>query len=449
VFSNGAMGAMESLKLVGDAAAAVGQPIKDVAFWIGRAYSMIKGGQPFGEAAMRLQEMGIVTPEVRRQMEELQEAGASNIEVWQVLEKRLAEFKGGMEKLSTTGDGLTATLQDNWTAAVRTFGGAFQDVAKNAIKKLSDKLEQLESDGTLTRWAENGINALKKLRDEVTWLYGKLKPLIDALRNTAAVAAGGLAGTWKLIRTGDLQQASDTVYKTQGRFATRGSGAHKRSVDALGYDIKDIIEKETTEAQRKALADQTRRKTEEEKKLGNEKEKIVEDMAKAQKLIDDRRIKEAAEKEAKEREKALAKEMAEREKAALKALEAEHRARVDYIRSEADISAQAEAKARDRLSRAQAAAQQAWRWYRDPESFRAQLEEEKAEAAAQVQFEKDSDRLRRMTNWRSRSLGAEQEAVRRVIFAREEERQAEQALLKIAANTEGLKEMLETLLTSK
>jgi len=35
------------------------------------------------------------------------------------------------------------------------------------------------------------------------------------------------------------------------------------------------------------------------------------------------------------------------------------------------------------------------------------------------------------------------------VLAREEERRAEQALIKIAANTEGLKEMLQTLLTSK
>lgn len=63
VFSDGALGASNSLRLVGDAAAAVGQNIQEVSFWVGRAYSMIKGGQPFGEAAMRLQEMGIITPD--------------------------------------------------------------------------------------------------------------------------------------------------------------------------------------------------------------------------------------------------------------------------------------------------------------------------------------------------------------------------------------------------
>lgn len=146
---------------------------------------------------------------------------------------------------------------------------------------------------------------------------------------------------------------------------------------------------------------------------------------------------------------AVAREAAEREKAAIRLAEAEHRARLDNIRKEADVSAEAQVKASDRLTRAKSAAQQAWGWYRDPESFRAQLAEEKAEAVAQKQFDKDADSLRRRTGWRSRSLDAEQEAVRRVIFAREEEAKAREALVKIEHNTAGLKEMLETLLTAK
>lgn len=179
------------------------------------------------------------------------------------------------------------------------------------------------------------------------------------------------------------------------------------------------------------------------------------DAAKARDAQTQKRIKEeeAAERKrvaaAAEREKLAAKEADAREKAAIKLAETEHRARIGNIRKEADASAEAQTRASDRLARARSAAQQAWGWYRDPESFRAQLAEEKAEAAAQKQFAKDSDSLRRRTGWRTRELGAEQEAVRRVIFAREEEAKAREALVKIEQNTAGLKEMLETLLTSK
>src|SRR5215510_1224248 len=50
VFGDNALNTEENLTRVGDAAAAVSAPIEEVAFWVGRAYSQIRGGQPFGEA---------------------------------------------------------------------------------------------------------------------------------------------------------------------------------------------------------------------------------------------------------------------------------------------------------------------------------------------------------------------------------------------------------------
>ena len=160
VFSDGAMGATESLKLVGDAASAIGQPIEELSFWVGRAYSMIKGGKPFGEAAMRLQEMGAITPQVRSEMEKLQASGASNIEVWRVLENRLKEFDGGMVTLSKTGDGLTATLKDTWTQSVREFGEAFSDSAKGGISKMIEALDSLNKSGAVASWGKATADAI-------------------------------------------------------------------------------------------------------------------------------------------------------------------------------------------------------------------------------------------------------------------------------------------------
>ena len=59
-FGGTALATGENLKLVGDLAAGVNQPFQSVAFWIGRMYDALENGQPFGEAAMRLQEMGIL-----------------------------------------------------------------------------------------------------------------------------------------------------------------------------------------------------------------------------------------------------------------------------------------------------------------------------------------------------------------------------------------------------
>jgi hypothetical protein len=128
---------------------------------------------------------------------------------------------------------------------------------------------------------------------------------------------------------------------------------------------------------------------------------------------------------------------------------AAHARRVEDVRAEAAAGEQAQAAAADRLARARAAADQAWSWYRDPEAFRARLKEERADEEARKRFGRDEDRLTRMRGWRTRELSDDQEAVRRVVLAREEERRAEQALAAIEKNTAGLEAMLRTLLTSK
>lgn len=509
VFSDGAMGATNSLRLVGDAAAAVGQNIQEVSFWVGRAYSMIKGGQPFGEAAMRLQEMGIITPEVRTKMEDLQAAGASNIKVWEVLSDRLLQFKGGMSQLSQTGDGLVSTLKDTWTESLRTFGQSFVEVSKTAIGGLIEWMGKLNSDGTIKAWADRTLEVLYQvagaakavhsggaLRAEA-WsgikdvLIGGLEvgaqkatslleasaPRIGALIGSAAKALmtvfkqndfkaaakdlglGEKVGYWggafgesgrltkeenqavkqrmqQMRQKRDLEEAGfsagDAPISTgqeqldRGLNTLRNLGASFRAdVAAKSDELKNAAKSSTSSA--------------DPAKAAAEKKRIVDDMAKAQALVDEKRTKETAQKEAEERAKLAAKQ-----------IEDEHKARVEAIREEAQASAQAESNARDRVSRANNAAQQAWGWYRDPESFKRQLAEEKANASAEKQYEKDFDRLNNRSDWRTtKRVTDSEESVRRVALAREEQTRAQQALIAIEQHTAGLEDLLKNLLTSR
>jgi len=74
-FGGEALDTMKNLRKVGDAAAVTGQSIDQVAFWFGRAYVAISSGKPFGEAAARLQEMGIMSAEARAKLEQMQKEG--------------------------------------------------------------------------------------------------------------------------------------------------------------------------------------------------------------------------------------------------------------------------------------------------------------------------------------------------------------------------------------
>ena len=63
MFGGEALATEENLRKFGDAAAGTSAPIEEVGMWIGRAYSSIQSGQPFGDASRRLMEMGVLSAE--------------------------------------------------------------------------------------------------------------------------------------------------------------------------------------------------------------------------------------------------------------------------------------------------------------------------------------------------------------------------------------------------
>ena len=81
----------------------------------------------------------------------------------------------------------------------------------------------------------------------------------------------------------------------------------------------------------------------------------------------------------------------------------------------------------------------------------AQLAEEKADAQARKQYEKDFERLKsRRRDWRTaENLSVDDEAVRRVAIAREEKEAAERHLAEIEKNTADLAAKLDELLSVK
>lgn len=144
IFGGEALNSMENLTLIGDSAAAVGAPIDDVAFWVGRLYSNLQSGQPFGEAAARLQELGIMAPETKAELEGLQKAGADGTEVFGVFQDRMGEFSGAMDMQSGSWSGMMSTLSDTFAMASATALKPFFDLAKEGLGSL---LEWLNSPG--------------------------------------------------------------------------------------------------------------------------------------------------------------------------------------------------------------------------------------------------------------------------------------------------------------
>lgn len=99
------------LRMVGDMAAGAGQDLSGVAMWVGRLYSGLKSGKPIGEAVARLREMGLITPELEKDLEKLSQSDPAA--AFEAFQKSMGRFSGVMQKQSQSVGGLLSTLGDS------------------------------------------------------------------------------------------------------------------------------------------------------------------------------------------------------------------------------------------------------------------------------------------------------------------------------------------------
>lgn len=183
-FGGAALNSKDNLTLFGDAAAATGQPINDVGFWMSRAYADIQAGRPFGEAAMRLAEMGVITPQVRNNLEDLQKKGAEGPAIWEELTGSLGRFDGAMEKQSGTFSGMLATFTDSVNMLLAKALYPLFDAVKQGLAFFNDLLSGTTSlEGAMSNLGQTIIDGVQA---GILWLWEEGIPL-------GAAALAGLA----------------------------------------------------------------------------------------------------------------------------------------------------------------------------------------------------------------------------------------------------------------
>ena len=300
IMSDGALGYKQSLELVGDAAAATGQPIESLAQEVGRAYAVIRAGQPLTLATRGLRHMGAITPEVAAKLGEMQNAGASNLEIWQTLTKELEKFKGAMADTEDTGEGLIGAISSQWDNVVRSFGAAFMDAAKGGMQLILEKMKELRDDGSIELWAskakdavEEIVEAIKALAPAVTAVWKSTVFAFKAVgselgRFAGAVSMGNVKDAFTGIGT-ETARAYTEVFDPEGAQArkdakVKGRAAEKRKANAATEANRDAeVKAKEDERVRKQMAD-ARAKADEraEKERAAFKKSLANDVAKAE-----------------------------------------------------------------------------------------------------------------------------------------------------------------------
>lgn len=210
-FAGSDFAAGDKLRQIGDSAAATGAELENVSFWTGRLIADLKNGRPFGEAASRLGELGIMGGDVRVKMEEMQKAGKDSSEViafyFESLEKR---FSGSMDRMSKTLEGTISNLNDFKDMLLREGGEGFFEGIKGDAQEFYSIISDPEAQEALVDLAKAFGDIFDSLREAVTG------PLLEQLKDIDPKRVESLAQS--------IQDIGDAIDSISGENVTSLEG---------------------------------------------------------------------------------------------------------------------------------------------------------------------------------------------------------------------------------
>lgn len=253
-FTGPALSTGAGLRLVGDAAAAVGQPLEAVSMWFGRLYAGLKDGQPLGEPIQNLTQLGLISSEARKSLMALQGQTLDNAAVMQVLQGSFGANAGAMARLAGTYDGKLSTMSDAWTAFQVELGTPIKDALKpfldSATASLSgmapaaQKIGKFIGDGlTVFRQAWEGGDIGGLISDVLSIAFGKGVNFFLKGLNGIATGLGSLFDTLP-----DYLAAAFGLY-TKAEFWTSVGQLVLGAFQSIGGELLNLFMKPITAMQ--------------------------------------------------------------------------------------------------------------------------------------------------------------------------------------------------------
>lgn len=138
LFSEGALTDEKSLRLVADAAAAVGKPVDQVAAAVGKLYGAVQAGAPIDRYAKALVNLRLINEDVLVQMSNAQKAGASPADIWAKAMAALQGYSGAMEQYGRTLEGTLGRMRID-------IGHTLEEFARPLLPLIEPRLRAVES----------------------------------------------------------------------------------------------------------------------------------------------------------------------------------------------------------------------------------------------------------------------------------------------------------------
>lgn len=261
--TKGALSSAEGMNLVGDAAAAAGTDLQSTAFWMGRLYAGLSTGTPVGEASLRLVELGLITGDLKIELDNLAKSAQGEERTMEILRGAFSKTSGAMELQSRTLKGLRSTLNDVLgKKAGDTFRGFF-DGLKDALegsliamgaldsvtgaylhklKQIPENAKKIAIEAQSSGGDARSLTALTQkkyedLKDEQVYLMQLLQKVQEANRefNVQGAGMGLLAGQETQRAQADREALINEINNRLG------SAAVDLKDKALVTSLKDLV----------------------------------------------------------------------------------------------------------------------------------------------------------------------------------------------------------------
>ena len=199
-FGGDTLAAGAGLRVVGDAAAAIGEPINDVAYSMGHLFNALESGTSMGLAIRSLQLMGLIGHDTRMQLERAEGQTHTTAQAMEVMQAAFGKYSGAMINQSKTANGLMSTLIDNWHILTAELT---KDIFGDVKQGLAGSVDNLQEFGDHLKVAVKGATELAHYIKEIA-SYGIHNPgttiatgigaaLLASITNPGALAAFGAA----------------------------------------------------------------------------------------------------------------------------------------------------------------------------------------------------------------------------------------------------------------
>lgn len=263
-YTQGALSSPDSvggIRMVGDIAAATGADYNSVAMYMGRLYNEVgRGGEALGEPLMLLREIGAVSADAEKKIQEIAQGSGTVEEKWAQIAKEFSKFDGMMLEMSNQmnnlllgvasfvnnnflmkiGEGISSELKPflidfrswrnensdliaSWGSKVKSFAALLSGKVLGTLRKISSlsfELFSSEDFKSASLAGKVGMIWNDIIADPLSeWWSGRGKGLFESkAREMGTFLGESLTRGLTAIFSGDFSTALTSLFPTMGAF---------------------------------------------------------------------------------------------------------------------------------------------------------------------------------------------------------------------------------------